>query len=157
MSEVIIDLQIAFDADHNPSFEQVHRWASEALQHHEPEHGDMEVCMRIVDIQESQTLNKTYRKKDAPTNVLSFDYSDDDWEHEDVQLLGDLVLCADIIEEEALAQNKPAEAHWAHMIVHGILHLLKHDHQNKQDTETMETLEVVILKKLGYNNPYEVS
>jgi probable rRNA maturation factor len=156
MNELSIDLQVACETNH-PAFEKIHYWVSEALKTEidEEEKEDIEVCIRIVDKEESQQLNNTYRKKNKPTNVLSFYYSDDDWDTEDIHLLGDLVICAEIVEEEAKEQNKPIEAHWAHLIIHGILHLLEYDHQSDEDAKKMEGLEVEILKKLGYKNPYQ--
>ena len=107
-----------------------------------------EITIRIVDNDESINLNNIYRKKKYPTNVLSFLVDDE------VHLIGDIVLCAPVIEKEALQQSKKLEAHYAHLIIHGALHLYGYDHENKKDTDIMEAKEIKILTKLGYKNPY---
>ena len=109
---------------------------------------DAEITIRIVGRDESKNLNTIYRKKKYPTNVLSFLV--DDVHH----LIGDIVLCAPVIEQEALDQSKNLEAHYAHLIIHGALHLYGYDHENKKDAEIMEKKEIKILTKLGYKNPY---
>jgi probable rRNA maturation factor len=109
---------------------------------------DAEITIRIVGSDESKNLNAMYRKKKYPTNVLSFLV--DDAHH----LIGDIVLCAPVIEEEARDQSKNLEAHYAHLIIHGALHLYGYDHENKKDAEIMEKKEIKILTKLGYKNPY---
>ena len=107
-----------------------------------------EITIRIVDNDESQNLNNIYRKKKYPTNVLSFLVDDE------VHLIGDIVLCAPVIEKEALEQSKKLEAHYAHLIIHGALHLYGYDHENKKDADIMEAKEIKILTMLGYKNPY---
>jgi len=107
-----------------------------------------EITIRIVDNDESQNLNNIYRKKKYPTNVLSFLVDDE------VHLIGDIVLCAPVIEKEALEQSKKLEAHYAHLIIHGALHLYGYDHENKKDADIMEAQEIKILTGLGYKNPY---
>ena len=107
-----------------------------------------EITIRIVDNDESLNLNNIYRKKKYPTNVLSFLVDDE------VHLIGDIVLCAPVIEKEALQQSKKLEAHYAHLIIHGALHLYGYDHENKKDADIMEAKEIKILTKLGYKNPY---
>jgi probable rRNA maturation factor len=109
---------------------------------------DAEITIRIVDNDESQNLNNIYRKKKYPTNVLSFLVDDE------VHLIGDIVLCAPVIEKEALEQSKKLEAHYAHLIIHGALHLYGYDHENKKDADIMEAKEIKILTGLGYKNPY---
>lgn len=114
------------------------------------------VSIRLVDEEESADLNSRYRNKTGSTNVLSFPAT----LPEDMQVLlqqsplGDLAICAPVVEREAGEQRKPVLAHWAHMTVHGTLHLLGHDHQNSEDAESMERLECRILESLGFNNPY---
>lgn len=115
----------------------------------------VEVCIRIVDKPEIQTLNKTYRKKDTPTNVLSFSSELPDDIPQKRRYLGDVVLCADVIQAEALEQNKTREAHWAHMVIHGILHLQGYDHIQEVEANKMERYEIQLLKTLGFSNPYE--
>ena len=106
-----------------------------------------------MSIEESQQLNSQYRQKDKPTNVLSFPFEVP--EGIELNLLGDLVVCASVVEQEAKEQNKVLFHHWAHMIVHGCLHLLGYDHINDADADEMEALEVKILAKLAISNPYE--
>ena len=107
-----------------------------------------EITIRIVDNDESINLNNIYRKKKYPTNVLSFLVDDE------VHLIGDIVLCAPVIKKEALEQSKKLEAHYAHLIIHGALHLYGYDHENKKDADIMEAKEIKILTGLGYKNPY---
>ena len=114
-----------------------------------------ELAVRIVDEAESRELNRTYRGKDRPTNVLSFPMPAPPGVP--VQSLGDLVICAPLVAREAQEQGKSLEAHWAHLVVHGVLHLLGHDHERPEAAEAMEALEVRILAGLGYPNPYEVA
>jgi probable rRNA maturation factor len=117
------------------------------------EPGDHELVVRIVDEAESAALNDRYRGKPEPTNVLSFPCESPPGLA--LPHLGDLVICAPVVEREAREQGKPSEAHWAHMLVHGLLHLRGYDHQNEAEAETMEALESAILGQLGYPNPYE--
>jgi probable rRNA maturation factor len=105
------------------------------------------LTIRIVDEAESQLLNNQYRKKNEPTNVLSFLISDN-------PLLGDIILCHSVIKKEALAQNKSIDDHYAHLIIHGYLHLIGFDHTKNDDALTMENKEIAVLKKLGIKNPY---
>lgn len=119
----------------------------------------VELTIRIVSSEESQALNRDYRSKDKPTNVLSFEFEQPPGlveMGESIPYLGDLVICADVVAQEALQQNKSLESHWAHMIVHGALHLQGYDHINEQEALEMEALEVKIMVGLGYANPYEV-
>ena len=105
------------------------------------------LTIRIVDEAESQSLNNQYRKKNEPTNVLSFLINDK-------PLLGDIILCHSVIKKEALAQKKSIDDHYAHLIIHGYLHLIGFDHTKNDDALTMENKEIAILKKLGIKNPY---
>ncbi|MEI6868439.1 MAG: rRNA maturation RNase YbeY [Methylophilaceae bacterium] len=107
-----------------------------------------EITIRIVDSEESKSLNTMYRKKNYSTNVLSFLI--DETSH----LIGDIVLCAPVIEKEAFEQAKSIEAHYAHLIIHGALHLYGYDHENKKDADMMEAKEIKILSGLGFKNPY---
>jgi probable rRNA maturation factor len=115
--------------------------------------GAAKLVIRIVDEPESQALNRQYRGIDKPTNVLSFPFEAPP--QVPSRHIGDLVICAPVVEREAAEQGKPLEAHWAHMVVHGVLHLLGYDHQTDADAETMEGLEIAILGRLGFPNPYE--
>lgn len=104
------------------------------------------LTIRIVGIDESHALNKRYRSKDKPTNVLSF--------HGTSEVLGDIVICAPVVKREAHEQRKPQRAHWAHMVVHGCLHLLGYDHEKSRDAGRMEAREKQIMKSLGFPDPY---
>jgi probable rRNA maturation factor len=106
-----------------------------------------ELTLRITDEAESRALNHRYRGRDYATNVLSFPY-------QEPGMLGDLVLCAPVVAREAKAQGKPLRAHWAHLVIHGCLHLLGYDHEQSQAAEKMEKLEIRILRNLGFANPY---
>jgi probable rRNA maturation factor len=112
-----------------------------------------EICISIIDQETSADLNETYRQKSGPTNVLSFSYEPTPGVEQDS--LGDLAICAEIVESEASTQQKNMTAHWAHLTVHGMLHLLGYDHIAENEAVIMETLETRILQKLGFENPYE--
>lgn len=111
-----------------------------------------EVVIRIVDLPEMRELNKRYRGKNAPTNVLSFPAGEVPGPR---PLLGDIAICAPVVEAEAAEQNYPLEAHWAHLCMHGVLHLLGYDHIHAAEADVMEALEVRLLAELGYPSPYE--
>ncbi len=144
-----VDLQNASSAAMLPTINDFERWVEAALN---SRRDDAELSIRVVDEPESAELNLQYRMKPGPTNVLSFPA---DLPAElALPLLGDLVICAPIVEKEATEQNKPSEAHWAHMVVHGTLHLIGYDHINDGEAETMEALEIDILTTLHYPNPY---
>lgn len=116
--------------------------------------GQGELTVRFVDADESQHLNLVYRDKDKPTNVLSFPSELPDFIES--PLLGDLVICHTVVAQEALDQNKPISAHYQHLIVHGVLHLLGYDHIAEQDAKIMENHEISILAKLGIDDPYQL-
>lgn len=119
---------------------------------------DCLVSIRYVDRKESQALNTQYRGRESATNVLSFpaDFPSTFSDLLDYQLLGDIVLCAAVVEQQAEEQGKALEAHWAHLLIHGTLHLLGFDHESPPDAESMEKLEIIALEKLGIANPYLV-
>ncbi|EIW87917.1 hypothetical protein AGRI_15400 [Alishewanella agri BL06] len=146
---IILDLQLASSASDLPDVTQFQRWLQAAIL---PFQDEAEVTIRIVDEQESQQLNLQYRGKDKATNVLSFPFQCPPGI--ELPLLGDLVICAGVVRAEAAEQNKPLAAHWAHMVVHGCLHLLGFDHINDADAEQMEAEEIQILQQLGISNPY---
>ena len=148
---VTVDLQIAFDGE-VPDVEQFQQWAELALAEVTE---DCELSVRLVDEQESADLNSTYRGKMGPTNVLSFPF--DSSVPIEPRLLGDLIICVPIVETEAKQQNKIVSHHWAHMVVHGCLHLLGYDHIETQEAEQMEALEVTILQSLKIDDPYGIS
>ncbi|OGT52460.1 MAG: rRNA maturation RNase YbeY [Gammaproteobacteria bacterium RIFCSPHIGHO2_12_FULL_41_15] len=112
------------------------------------------INMLITDIKQMSALNKNFRDKEGPTNVLSF--PDEVIPGVDSDSLGDIAICAEIVEQEANAQHKPVVAHWAHLVIHGFLHLQGYDHIKNKDAMVMEALEIQILKQLGFDNPYEV-
>lgn len=150
MGSVLVDLQIATEnIEGLPTEEQIVQWATGAVQ---PEGNEVEMTVRIVDEAESHELNLTYRGKDRPTNVLSFPFECPD--EVELPLLGDLVICRQVVEREAAEQEKPLMAHWAHMVVHGSLHLLGYDHIEDDETEEMESLETQIMQGLGFDDPY---
>jgi probable rRNA maturation factor len=131
-----------------PTRRQFQTWIESALQ---GSHQQLEQTVRIVDEPESRDLNKRFRGRDYATNVLAFPGES---ELLDYDCLGDLVICAPVVATEAAEQGKTAEAHWTHLVVHGMLHLQGFDHQTDDDTRQMEALEIKILDGLGYNNPY---
>ncbi|MFE8102861.1 rRNA maturation RNase YbeY [Brenneria goodwinii] len=150
MSQIILDLQIASEQTQGlPDEKDFQRWLEGVL----PQFQDVaEVTIRIVDEAESQHLNHTYRGKDKPTNVLSFPFEAPP--EVELPLLGDLIICRQVVEREAGEQEKTLEEHWAHMVVHGSLHLLGYDHIEDSEAEEMEALETEIMQNMGYPDPY---
>lgn len=150
MSTVILDLQLACETTHGlPDEAAFQRWLEAAVTPFQPE---SEVTIRLVDEAESHELNLTYRGKDKPTNVLSFPFEAPPGI--ELPLLGDLIICRQVVEQEAQEQGKSVDAHWAHMVVHGTLHLLGYDHIEDEEAEEMEALETEIMLALGYPDPY---
>ena len=145
-----IDLQNDESLTGLPGQQDFEVWVDAALMQ---KFDDLEQTIRVVGRTESGALNMQYRSKEGPTNVLSFAVDDDFLDYE---CLGDLVICAPIVEQEAQQQDKSPQAHWAHMVVHGMLHLQGYDHQSVAEADKMEALEVKILSTLGYSNPYNV-
>ncbi len=146
---ITVDIQLATSTSvDTPKNNEIESWIRIAL----AKQDDAEVSIRIVDADESQMLNKQYRQKDKPTNVLSFPA--DFPEGVDIPFLGDLVICASVVDTEAKEQSKTINAHWAHMVIHGTLHLLGYDHIEEEDAQEMEALEIQLLNQLGYPNPY---
>ena len=145
MPKIQLSVQIASELANLPTKPQFKKWAKAALR------VDTEVTIRIVDAQEALALNSTYRGKDYATNVLTFPLT------ETPHLMGDIVICAPVVMAEAAAQNKSLEAHFAHLTVHGVLHLHGYDHETEPQAELMESLEITILQKLGYANPYLIT
>lgn len=144
-------LQIAAENSHIPPEHIFKEWIDKLKQ--DIDIKEEEITIRVVNTDESQALNKRYRGQDKPTNVLSFPSQLPALVGE--SYLGDIVICAKIVEKEALAQNRDIEAQWAHMLVHGILHLHGYDHSEDADAQKMEALEGKLLATLGYANPYE--
>lgn len=155
----VIELQIASSSQHIPRAASISDWVNSAIETANNQASastistDAEVSIRVVDNDESRTLNREYRHQDKPTNVLSFPAELD--AIIGLPLLGDLVICAPVVEDEAQQQQKTLTAHWAHMVIHGILHLIGYDHIDDSDAEVMEALETQILINLGFNAPYE--
>jgi probable rRNA maturation factor len=144
-----LELQNASTAQALPHAAQFQRWA-DAAAGAEP----AEIVIRIVDEAESADLNGTYRQKQGPTNVLSFPFEVPPGVPN--ECLGDLVICAAVVEREAAEQGKSAAAHWAHMVVHGLLHLRGYDHIEEAEAAEMEAAEVAILAQLGFSDPYSL-
>jgi len=144
-------LQIASTQSHIPKAFLFQSWINEALNAH-PE--PVQVCIRVVDEEESRKLNDEYRGKNKPTNILSFPYKADTINTDEAHLIGDILICAPLVKQEAKEQEKDLEAHWAHLVIHGILHLIGFDHENEEDRKKMELAEIECLKKLNYPNPY---
>lgn len=151
MSRPLIDRQVAIESDDLPSQANLEAWVAAAL-HRQAALPGQELTIRFVDDAESQALNRDYRDKDKPTNVLSFPFENPPGI--DLPLLGDLVVCHPVVVREAAEQEKSLSAHYAHMVVHGTLHLLGHDHLEEIEAETMEALEREILASLGIADPY---
>ncbi|WP_097460083.1 rRNA maturation RNase YbeY [Mangrovitalea sediminis] len=149
MTDVNVDLQIATSDANIPEASQIKRWAEQAYQGEEP----TEVTIRVVDPEESQDLNTRYRGKEKPTNVLSFPFEAPPGIT--LPLLGDLAVCASVVTREAAEQGKPLDMHWAHMVIHGVLHLQGYDHETEAEADVMEALEIRLLAELGYPNPYQ--
>jgi probable rRNA maturation factor len=139
--ELSLAVQYAVKPEDAPSRPQLRRWVKAALSH------PAEITLRLVDEAEGRALNRDYRGKDYATNVLTFILNDN-------PLMGDIVLCAPVVCAEAAAQGKPVEAHYAHLVVHGVLHLQGFDHESADDAAEMEARETQIVMNLGYADPY---
>ena len=146
-----VEIQRAFKGPGTPDSDRIRCWAATVLDRRVE---GTESVIRMVDIEESAALNSQFRKKSGPTNVLSFSYGLPVG-GQPVNLLGDLVICAPVVAAEAEVQAKDLDAHWAHMVVHGYLHLLGYDHTNDPDAMEMEALEMEILGEMGYPDPYQ--
>ena len=144
-----VDVQFVAQSSQIPDRQSIKMWARTVLADHNK---DTELVIRVVDEDEGIELNKKWRQSDSPTNVLSFPVSD--IEAINHNILGDIIICAPVVVREARKQGKSNDAHWAHMVIHGVLHLLGHDHITKEDAGIMETLETDILANLGYADPY---
>lgn len=147
---LFVDIQRESQHPTLPADSEFELWVAKALAGRRDE---AELSIRLVDDAESAELNQRYRHKSGPTNVLSFPADLPDLPF-DLPLLGDLVICAPLVEREALAQNKRLEAHWAHLTLHGCLHLLGHDHIDPQEAEVMERIERQLMLELNYDDPY---
>jgi probable rRNA maturation factor len=136
-------VQFAVKPPNSPTRVQLRKWTLAALEQ------DVEITLRLVDAEEGRELNRTYRHKDYATNVLTFPMNDE-------PLRGDIVLCAPVVEREATEQSKSVEAHYAHLVVHGVLHLQGYDHETDEEARMMEALESQIVMKFGYADPYRI-
>ena len=142
MNKLTMAVQYASEAGDLPTAAQFRKWAKQALR------TDAEIALRVVDETEGRQLNHDYRGKDYATNVLTFPLA------EEPLLMGDIVLCAPVVAREAEAQQKSLFAHYAHLTVHGVLHLQGYDHETDAEAEVMETLETEIITRMGYDDPY---
>lgn len=144
-----IEVQYAIRADGLPAPDRVRHWIGRVLRDRQP---GAELAVRVVDTAEMTSLNRQFRGKDGPTNVLSFPY--EPMPGVETELLGDIVICAPVVSAEAVTQNKPLEAHWAHIVIHGVLHLLGYDHHGEAEARVMEAEEIRLLSSLGFPDPY---
>lgn len=156
---IVVNTQYAMSAQGLPSTQEIESWARAAIcaTVQADEQINAELTVRIVDEQEAAQLNQLYRQCPGPTNVLAFPFEpplQQDSATEERNYLGDLAICAAVVEREAREQGKDLMAHWAHMVVHGNLHLLGYDHNDDDQAKVMEALEVNILTRIGYTNPY---
>lgn len=145
---VDIQVDVSDNTSKLPTNNQIIEWVKNALSNDD----EQELTVRLCNIDEIAELNQTYRQKSGPTNVLSFPAELPD--ELKLPLLGDIVISAAVVEKEANEQKKLLEAHWAHMVVHGVLHLLGYDHINDDEAKIMEEQEIEILQRIGYENPY---
>ncbi|MBS4096413.1 MAG: rRNA maturation RNase YbeY [Sulfuricella sp.] len=143
-AKLSLAVQYAAPPDALPTRSQFRRWVKAALE------GDAELTLRLVDEEEGRALNRDYRGKDYTTNVLTFVYDDLPY------VAGDIVICPVVVAREAAEQGKTLEAHYAHLTVHGVLHLQGYDHESDDEAEEMEARETQIVTKLGYPDPYRV-
>lgn len=156
---IILDYQLAYQRacqgqNNVPSVADFQLWLQTAS-HYLQLSKQYEVVIRLVDNDEISALNSTYRQKNQPTNVLSFPFDNEHQLPLDDELLGDIVIAVDVITDEANQQNKPILSHWAHISIHGFLHLLGYDHIDPAEAEEMEGIEIAILSELDIINPYE--
>lgn len=148
-----VDIQIACECPLPVSESQMSEWVTLALSEQSK---PAELTLRLVSAEEITDLNKTYRKQDKPTNVLAFPGNVPEHIELDYCFLGDVIVCPAVLASESVEHQKTQEAHWAHIIIHGVLHLLGHDHLEEQDTARMQELEIRLLSKLGFANPYDL-
>jgi probable rRNA maturation factor len=157
----ILDLQLATLSTDVPRQEDIQLWLDSLLVHQQI--ANQEITVRIVDVEEIQQLNLQYRGKDKATNVLSFPFeipeltlpAGEQLDDSMSDFLGDIVICAQVVTQESEQQNKQLNHHWAHMLIHGTLHLLGYDHIDEHEAEEMEGIEIAILQKLAIDDPYQ--
>jgi probable rRNA maturation factor len=155
VNSVSVDVQIASESSSIPDPEEIQSWLTEAVRG-SLETGNLEISIRVVDEVEGRQVNKRFRAQDKATNVLSFPAELPEWPADTPKILGDIVICGPLVEREALEQGKKIGDHWAHMLVHGALHLLGYDHESNEDAEVMESLETELLAKRGIADPYAI-
>ena len=146
---LIVDIQMASASEEAPDPQSIERWIGAAIG---AQRESTELSVRIVDAEEGKALNEQFRGSTGATNVLSFPFENES--PQPLPLIGDIVICAPVVAKEAREQNKALNAHWAHMMIHGVLHLLGYDHQNENDANLMESLETEIMQGLGFPPPY---
>lgn len=146
-----VDVQIASVHAAIPAIARIEAWASAALEELGDDGEPPDLCIRVVDGEESRELNARYRGHDKPTNVLSFPA---DVVLPEARVLGDIVICAPVVGDEAAEQGKSPDDHFAHMVVHGVLHLSGYDHEQAGEAELMEAIEKKILERVGVADPY---
>ena len=162
--KLAVTVQMASSRRGVPPARSFNRWVQAACAPYLPRNDqELALTIRVVGAAESRRLNRTWRAKDKPTNVLSFPAAPlapgnngvpSRFPAKEFSELGDLAICAPVVAREAKEQGKPAQAHWAHMVVHGVLHLLGFDHESDRDATVMEAREMKILAQFGYDNPY---
>lgn len=148
-----LDIQHMVDTADLPTDQQFEQWVRFTLQQVAADRPQTQLAIRIVDETEGAKLNAQWRHKQGATNVLSFSMSGLDLIAP--AILGDIVICAPVVAREASDQSKALHSHWAHLVIHGVLHLLDYDHINADDAERMESLEINIMNQLGYPDPYQ--
>lgn len=148
---ITVELINDIDCPFSPTEETFQKWVDAVTAYVPTNHAA--ICITIIDEAESAALNEQYRQKKGPTNVLSFNYESMPGIIADS--LGDLAICASVVKTEAIAQQKTLESHWAHMTIHGTLHLLGYDHIQEDEADKMEALEIEIMERLGFENPYQ--
>jgi probable rRNA maturation factor len=148
---ITVDVQRACETASLPDDKAFHDWVSGACSHIKK--ADAEICIRLVDSEAMAELNQTYRQREGATNILSFEMELPDMIESNE--MGDLVICAPLVQEEARQQNKPEMHHWAHLVIHGLLHLAGYDHTTDNEARAMETMEISILSDMNIPDPYQ--
>lgn len=147
-----IIIQHAADKKLAPTTALLRKWAEHTLA--KQALANAQVTIRLVDVAEMTVLNTTYRNKKGPTNVLSFPFGLPEEVKMEIPILGDIIICSEVVNQEASSQQKSQQAHFAHMVIHGILHLLGYDHETDAEAKVMESLEKKVMQTLGFPNPY---
>lgn len=147
---IAVNLQEECETSHNPTLDLFQLWIDTTFKHIKNPPPQGEITIKLVDEEESAVLNQTFRDKSGPTNILSFSY-----DNPDDFFTGDLAICAPLVKQQAHDQGKLIIAHWAHLVIHGVLHLMDYDHIEESDAKVMESLESTIMHELNYEPPYE--